>query len=127
MVDLFQTGADRLATVLLTNAGVSVTYSRAGDSVVLTATVGTTEFEWVDDDGATQEIEARDYLVRAADLILAAALTLPAVGDKIVEVAGAKTYTYQVMAFGDEPAWRYSDQQRVRLRIHTKLIGTATA
>ncbi|MCP4248080.1 MAG: hypothetical protein GY778_13620 [bacterium] len=127
MGDLLQKGAARLATVLKANAGGSVTYSRGGDSVVLTAGVGRSEFAWLDDAGATIEEEARDYLVIAAELILAAAATLPAAGDKIVEVAGGTTYTYQVMAFGDEPPYRYSDQQRVRLRIHTKLIGSAAA
>jgi len=68
-------------------------------------------------------IESRDYLVRASDLILAGAVTLPKPGDLILESDGIATYTYEVMAPGDEPPWRYSDMNRATLRIHTKQVA----
>jgi hypothetical protein len=42
----------------------------------------------------------------------------------IRETQGAKTFIYEVMAPGKEPAWRWSDVFRKVLRIHTKQVGT---
>ena len=45
----------------------------------------------------------------------------------IRETDGGKTYEYEVMAPGNDPCWRWSDDYRRTLRIHTKLIGTEEA
>jgi hypothetical protein len=102
----------------------SVTYERGPDSVQLAATVGRTEFEQVDEHGIVQRLQSRDYLLRAADLVLAGQVTLPKSGDLIRETDGGQTFVYGVMAPGGEPPWRYSDPYRKALRIHTKHVST---
>lgn len=100
-----------------------VTYGRGDASVELMATVGRTEFEVRDDYGVLEKTESRDYLVRAEDLILDGVEVLPERGDEIREAEGGKVFVYEVMAPGREPHWRYSDQYRETLRIHTKFTG----
>ncbi len=102
----------------------TVTYQRGGDEVELSATIGRTVFEQDDHVGGLTRIESRDFLIRVADLILAAETTLPQPGDRIIETDSIATYTYEVMAPGTEPPWRYSDVNRLTLRIHTKHVAT---
>ncbi len=101
-----------------------VTYQRGSGEVELAATVGRTVFEQDDHAGGLTRIESRDFLIRAADLVLAAETTLPQPGDRIIETDSIATYTYEVMAPGTEPPWRYSDVNRSTLRIHTKQVAT---
>ena len=108
-----------------------VVYRRGASSVALNATAGKRMYEVDDGAGGSIAFESRDYLIRAEDLILSSVLTLPAMGDTIEETAGATTFTYQVLSPGvvpgsnsaSEPHWRYSDDGRLTLRIHTKLVG----
>ncbi|MCG3128264.1 MAG: hypothetical protein CHACPFDD_03141 [Phycisphaerae bacterium] len=102
----------------------TVVYQRGADAVEIAATIGRTEFEQVDEFGAVQRLQSRDFLVRAADLVLAGAPTLPKAGDRIRETADTQTFVYEVMAPGNEPPWRYSDPYRKALRIHTKHVAT---
>jgi hypothetical protein len=102
----------------------TVVYQRGADAAEISATIGRTEFEQVDERGVVQRLQSRDFLVRAADLVLAGAPTLPKAGDRIRETVGAQTFVYEVMAPGNEPPWRYSDPYRKALRIHTKHVAT---
>ncbi len=102
----------------------TVVYQRGGSAVELAATIGRTVFEQDDHAGGLTRIESRDFLIRAVDLILAGDVTLPQPGDRIVETDSIATYTYEVMAPGSEPPWRYSDVNRTTLRIHTKHVAT---
>jgi len=103
-----------------------VTYVRGLESATLQATVGRTLFEQVNGFGITEKYETRDFLVLAADLILGGTPALPMRGDKISEQQGTQIFTYEVMAPGSEPEWRYSDAYRQTLRIHTKQVGVET-
>jgi len=108
----------------------TVVYQRGSESVELAATVGRTLFEQADEFGVVHRTESRDFLVRAADLVLEGIPALPKAGDRIRETAGDQTFVYEVMAFGSptggrpEPPFRYSDPYRRTLRIHTKHVGT---
>lgn len=103
---------------------IAVTYARGTSTLNnLAASVGKTVFMIDNGVGFTERIEGRDYLVTAADLILDAAVVLPKPGDRIRETQGTKTFSYEVMAPGNEPAYRYSDPYRKTLRIHTKLVA----
>ncbi len=104
-----------------------VTYCRSGECVTVLATVGKTVFQIARDYGPFERFESRDYLVTAAELVLQGNLILPSRGDTIRETDGGKTYEYEVMAPGGEPDWRWSDDYRQTLRIHTKRIGTGEA
>lgn len=124
MSDLLQKGSDWLADKFKTFASRSITYIRGVDEVTLLATVGRTLLRLDDGMGRTwTEWTDRDFLIQAADLIPAGQPTLPERGDRIREVQGTTTYLYEVMAPGNEPAWRWSDPYRKVLRIHTKEIG----
>lgn len=103
-----------------------VVYQRGEESIELSATIGRTEFEQVDQSGLVNKIESRDFLVRRSDLILAGAPSLPKSGDRIREESGEQVFIYEVMSplGGNEPPFRYSDPNRHTLRIHTKHIGT---
>ena len=104
-----------------------VTYQRGVESVAVQATVGRTVFELADAYGVVERTESRDFLVLAADLVLGGAAVLPERGDRIRETDGAKVYVYEVMAPGKEPHWRWSDDYRRTLRIHTKHVATEAA
>ena len=99
-----------------------VTYARGALSAELPATIGKTVFELDTGRGVLEKTESRDFLVRACDLVLDGSETLPRRGDHIREESGAVVYVYEVMAPGKEPTWRWSDDYRRTLRIHTKQV-----
>lgn len=99
-----------------------ITYTRGASSVSILATVGRTIFRVDDGFQIFQRIESRDYIVDAADLVLDGSQVLPERGDRIEETANGATYTYEVMAPGGEPHYRWSDREHNTLRIHTKLV-----
>lgn len=102
--------------------GGLVTYARGVETVTLTAGRGRSEFE-TERKGILIKLEARDFLIATAELILAGAVTLPARGDTISETVGDTTYTYEVLELNGEPAWRFADEYRQQLRVHTKRTG----
>lgn len=125
---MMQYGAAWLDEQQRTHVSRTVVYRRGTASVTLAATIGSSDGSVSLDYGARERWESRDYLVRAADLVLEDEVALPAVGDLIVETDGGKEFTYQVLQPSvEEPAYRYTDGHRIRLRIHTKLVATETA
>jgi hypothetical protein len=125
MPDLLRTASDWLEDMRTEHASGTVTYRRDADSALLAATIGRTLFEVDDGFGVLQKYESRDFLVLAADLVLAGSPVLPKAGDRIDETAGTTTHVYEVMAPGKEPPWRYSDPYRKTIRIHTKQVETS--
>ena len=125
MSDLLQRGAEWLGGMFRQHAARPVVYRRGDESASVLATVGRTLFELADAAGEQVQYESRDYLIAAADLVLDGSQVEPQRGDRIEEVLGGQTLTYEVMAPGQEPPWRYSDPYRTTLRIHTKLIDSA--
>jgi len=124
VTDLLAKGAAWLENQRHQHLTRTITYVRAAESVEISATIGRTEFEQADEYGAVRRTEARDYLVRTADLVIAGEQVLPKAGDRIRESDASVTFIYEVMAPGGEPPWRYSDPYRQTLRIHTKYIGS---
>jgi hypothetical protein len=123
VADLLQQASAWLDRVRKTNLARTVTYGRGEQSVEVQATVGRTDFEAVDAYGAVERTESRDFLVLAADLVLAGTAVLPEPGDRVREVQDGKTYVYEVMAPAKEPCWKWSDPYRRTLRIHTKEVA----
>jgi len=123
--DLLTAGAVWLEGQRHLHLSHDVTYVRGAGSVTLAATIGRSVFEQVDSSGVLQRVEARDFLVRAQDLVIASAEITPARGDKIQETIDGVVYTYEVLPFGGEPLWRWSDEAKITRRIHTKLISQA--
>ncbi|MCX5683757.1 MAG: hypothetical protein NT049_08740 [Planctomycetota bacterium] len=124
MADLLQQGAAWLEGMRHKHASRPVMYQRADESVALNATVGRSMFQVVAADGMVEQVERRDYLVRAADLVLGGAVTMPQVGDRIRETVGDKVQVYEVMGAGQEKHFRPSDPDGLTLRIHTAHVGT---
>lgn len=100
----------------------TVIYQRGTDTVEVTATIGQTLFAVDNGEGAALQVESRDYLIRAAHLVLGGGPVLPRRGDQIHEMQDGVIFIYEVLAPGDEPVWRYSDPYRKTLRIHTKQV-----
>jgi hypothetical protein len=124
MADILETGMTWLRDQLKTHRAKSVTYKRGAQSVVVSATIGRTLVDTEDDNGLTIRAQVRDYLIQAADLVLAGQPVLPLRGDQIIEVDGATTYTHEVLPLGPaEEMYRWSDEYHKLLRIHTKQIS----
>ncbi len=124
MPDLLQSGSDWLAERLKQHASRPIVYRRRADEVTVPATIGRTLLKLDDGYGGVRmEWTDRDFLIHAADLVLAGNAVLPERGDVIRETQGSQTFLYEVMAPGNEPPWRWSDVFRKVLRIHTKQVG----
>jgi hypothetical protein len=124
MPDLLKSGSDWLADMLKEHASRPVVYRRGAVEITVQATIGRTLLKLDDGYGGVRmEWTDRDFLIHAADLVLGAVVVLPERGDVIRETQGDKTFVYEVMAPGKEPAWRWSDVYRKVLRIHTKQVG----
>ena len=124
MADLLATGAAWLADQLQRHAAGIVTYQHGGLSLEVPATIGKTEFLLDDGSGTVVRFHSRDFLIRAAALQVAGVPFLPTPGDRIAETRDGRTYVYEVLAPGTEPAFRYSDPFRQLLRVHTKHVAT---
>ncbi len=119
---MLETAASWANAQLRQATGKMVTYRRGLVTCDLTAVVGRSEFESQGDYGVVTKVESRDYLVAVADLRLDDQQIYPMSGDRIEERFGETLVAYEVMAFGNEPCYRYSDPGRTTLRIHTKQI-----
>ena len=124
MADLLQQGAAWLEAMRHRHASRPVVYQRGAESLALNATVGRSVFQVVAADGVVEQVERRDYLVRAADLVLGGAATEPQVGDRIRETVGGNVHVYEVMGAGQEKHFRKSDSDGLTLRIHTAHVDT---
>lgn len=128
MADLLKRGMDWLNGRRTENASRAVVYSHGGLSVTLPATAGRTLLRLDDGLGGSRvEWTDRDFVVTAADLVLAGVTVLPQRGATIVETEDDGTvYTFEVNAYGGtEPCWRWVDAYRRQIRIHCKQIGRA--
>jgi hypothetical protein len=125
MADLLETGQAWLADKLQEHAARSVVYHRGAQNVAVLATIGRTLLRLDDGDGGVRMAWTdRDFLIPAANLVLNGITVTPETGDRITETVGLNTSTFEVMAYGGEPPWRYSDPFGKLLRIHTKFIGS---
>ena len=124
MTDLLQQGAAWLEGMRHKHASRPVVYQRGEQSIALNTTVGRSMFQVIAADGLVEQVERRDYLVRAADLVLGGVVVLPQVGDRIHETVGGKVQVYKVMGAGQEKHFRPSDSDGLTLRIHTAHVGT---
>ena len=123
-MNLIQRAKAWFADTMKAGAGVTVLYSRSGQSPrTITAWVGRTLFSIAEPGSAGNRVEwgDRDYLIAAIDI---ASLGEPQRGDRITEVLAEGTVVFEVMPPSGEPAWRWSDQQRTVYRVHCKRITT---
>ncbi len=121
MSTLFAKLRDWLPSLAQQAAGVTVLYTRSGTTRTITAVVGRTVFSSNLDGGPRIEFGDRDYLIEADEL---AAFGDPVLGDRITEVIDGTTRVWEVKTPGTgEPAWRWSDPQHTRYRVHTVQVS----
>jgi len=123
MQDLLDKGLEFLGATRHAHLAREVTYRRGAETVVLRATLGRTEFEQVDEQGFARTFEARDFILRAGDLVLAGETVLPSPGDIVAVEHAGWAELFEVMGRGIEPAWRYTAPDHRELRVHTKFVG----
>jgi len=100
-----------------------VTYYRAAENTqgspsgtTLQATVGRTAADQLAVDQWISSAGVRDYLVRSQDFTTASVLVPPASRDWIRDADGTE---WEVAEIGGEPCWRFSDEYKNALRVHT--------
>lgn len=123
-MNVFQRAASGLREVTASACGIDVLYEVDTEQVEAVAVVGSTLFEIDNGYGVVEKTEARDYLIDKKWLFLSTGEVTPAAGHRILERDGDTVYVYEAMAFGKEPAWRWSDRFRQTYRIHTKHVET---
>lgn len=114
MANLLGKASDWIQAKRREHLSISVEYRRGGETIPITAAVGSTRFELADDQGIMQAFTSRDYLV-GVDQIDGE----PIVGDRIVD-AGV---SYEVTPPAGQPHWQFSDRNRSTYRIHVKEVA----
>lgn len=122
MGDLLAKASAWLADQRAAHLSRLVTYSRSGSSLTLAAAIGTTSFD-IESSFGVEHFESRDFLVRAADLVLDGQQGLPQPGDTVTETQDGRTYTYEVVSPGNGQCYSLDGYRRA-LRIHTKQVRT---
>jgi len=127
MADMLEEGAAWLERMRVAHASRTVTYQRGGDLIEVQATVGRKAYEIADEYGAVVQMDATDFIVAAADLVLSGETVEPEPGDRIRMTVGAGIEVYEVLAPGpgmahSEPA----DPYRMAWRVHTKHVAQET-
>ena len=125
-MDLLQSGSKWLQQQRAASMAHAVFYYEDGtDAHEMTATIGQTPFETVDQNGVLIRTESKDFLIALADLETACGANYrPKVGDKIVDVLeDLRQVEYVVNRYGTEDHWRWSDMNQQTLRIHTRAVG----
>lgn len=123
MSNLFASFKGWFAGELKKAAGVSIVYSRSGQSSLsISAAAGKSEFPSEQFDAVRVERSDRDYLIAAADLTYGE----PLLNDRITEIIDGVSRTYEVRlpieSVSDKP-WRWADPQHSIYRIHCKRIS----
>jgi len=123
MTDVFAQAAADLIGIVKSHGGVAITYARPGTSlsVSLTAGKGQRDTEQLDEQGVSERVERRDWLIAAADLVDGSTPIVPDHKDTITDAAG---YVYQVVGLSsNDPVWEWSDRSHVILRVHSQEVG----
>ena len=123
MTNILEQGSQWLSDQIDHYAASSVLYRRGSLTVPVQAGKGRSTFELTDTSGILVEIESRDFLISAANLLLDEMLILPENGDRIIETVGGKLHAYEVSNFGSEQSYRFCDPYRYKLRIHSRYVG----
>lgn len=128
MADLLRNASAWLEGMRRTHATSPVAYRRNGTvlAAAAQATVGKTVAEVANADGSITQMTVRDYLIDAADLLLAGDPAEPAAGDQITDPAEANA-VYEVLALPNGETHRRSDPYGLTWRIHCKLVQAGTA
>jgi hypothetical protein len=109
--------------------GVAVTYTRlvggVEREVALTGWLGNTLFAGLTEQDVSVQWGEIDVLFVAADLVLpTTGATTPHAGDRLAFTLQGTAMVFEVASPDTgEPAWRWSDHFRTRLRVHCKRVS----
>jgi hypothetical protein len=124
MSDIIQEGISFLNGILKTMASQMVTYARGYDSVNVLATFGSKLLAISDDEGNIRmEWTDMDFSIACADLDFGSGVIKPQRGDIVYVTTTGNVQIFEVMAYGNEPPWRYYDPYQIRYLIHAKFVG----
>ena len=123
MGNLLKTASDWLQGQRKSHMTETATYRRASASISLAASVGLYERGLDETISVAEESALRDILITATDLVLSTVQVEPEPGDEIDITFNGTACTFEVMSPGDGPCFRYSDQFRVTLRVHARLVA----
>ena len=125
MANVIKSGSNWLMDQLKSKVGTTIALRRASARTAgVTATVGSSDHQQVDDLGGVIFWESRDYLIEASDYTFGGVASEPKRGDLIEETQDGVTQFYEVMGDQGTVAWRWSDDYRRKYRIHTKRVKT---
>lgn len=117
--------AEWLAEVMNDHLAEEVTYTRGGSTLTgIKDTHGRQPLRIMDDYGARVEFDNVDHLIDVAAIDFGDGPTEPLPGDEIRVTAGNAVLVYGVMAPQGESVFRPADSYGIKLRIHSKQIGT---
>lgn len=123
MADLLQSGASFLQAQRHAHMAHEVSYVRgggAGTLLTIKATVGRSSFERRDTEGNVfADIDTRDFTFRTSDLAIAGVPFTPDPEDEIIEIIGDREIVHKPVRSGPDQPWRYEDQGREAIRVHT--------
>jgi hypothetical protein len=136
MSDLLHRASRWLAQVHQESLSQPIRYIRGDSFVDILATIGETTFEQLDREGILLKFESRDFIFPGEVLRLGGSVIEPVKGDRIEHwlewdatlnaCVGTLLWSYEVMALGTEPVFRYSDRHHGEIRVHTKEIASAS-
>ena len=127
MTDMLEQAASWLDDMRTRHMSRIVTYSRGAESVELSATLGSTTYEVMDESGATVQTKATDFIVSTDTLVFGGQVTMPEPGDRIRVTRGQRVLVFEVMDLGGTGHYRPCDPHSTTLRIHAKHVDTEEA
>ena len=98
---------------------VDITLSRGASSTPIPKVVpGRSSHDVMSKGQLVEQVQSRDFMILASAYKFNDVVSLPQRGDRITEDATGKVYA--VLASGTEAQWRWMDQCKLILRVHTK-------
>jgi hypothetical protein len=123
MQDLVEIGANWLNQIRTANLSRAVAYSRADQTVSLSAALGVNHHDIQNDSGVMEEVAGQDFIVPAAGLDFGSGPFLPQQGDRITLTENGLTRVFEILPpASNKDCWSRSGPLTIALRIHTKEI-----
>ncbi len=122
MADLFDSGLAWLAQKMRAHASAALTYQRGESTVSISGTWARIDRAVADALGLDLRVnnEMRDLIVSADQL---SEMGDPQVHDRVIEVSGGTTRTYEVLPIDGTQHWSWLGNRERAYRIHVKQIS----
>lgn len=119
MTDLLATGVAWLHQQREAKLVKSVTYCRGASQVTIDATKAKTDTQVVNAEGVEVRGQVDDWIIKPSELVIDGVTVFPQQGDRIRDTIDSQTVVYEVAKGPDGVAWRYTDNFRLAIRVHT--------